>query len=140
MAIKGFFGEYRFLSNFYPAPVRYELFLYPTTEHAYQAAKTNDQMSRMKISGLRTAAEAKRFGRKVKMRAGWDGMKLSIMEELLRKKFEWQELAKMLLATGEQYLEETNTWRDTYWGVCQGQGQNHLGKLLMKIRQELKER
>ena len=43
----------------------------------------------------------------------------------------------MLLATGEEYLVEGNTWGDKYWGVCGGIGLNHLGKLLMQVRDEL---
>ena len=39
---------------------------------------------------------------------------------------------------GEEYLEEGNTWHDTYWGVCNGKGKNKLGKILMQVREELK--
>lgn len=45
-----------------------------------------------------------------------------------------------LLATGTRYLEETNTWGDTYWGVCEGKGLNMLGKTLMQVRDELRRR
>lgn len=50
--VKGFFGDYRFLSNFHMAPVWYESILYPSTEHAYQAAKTLDESVRMEFLGL----------------------------------------------------------------------------------------
>jgi hypothetical protein len=56
------------------------------------------------------------------------------MRELITLKFADKELRKKLLATGESYLEETNTWRDTFWGVCNGVGENWLGKLLMEER------
>lgn len=59
------------------------------------------------------------------------------MEDLLRQKFSKTPLRRLLLATGEAELIEGNTWGDTYWGVCHGVGQNHLGCLLMKIRGEL---
>jgi hypothetical protein len=42
----------------------------------------------------------------------------------------------LLLATGDMELIEDNDWDDTYWGVCNGAGENNLGKLLMKIRAE----
>ena len=61
------------------------------------------------------------------------------MEEALRKKFSDPGLRKALLDTGDEYLEEGNTWRDEYWGVCNGIGKNRLGKLLMKIRDELRQ-
>ena len=61
------------------------------------------------------------------------------MEEALRIKFSNPKLRKALLDTGDEYLEEGNTWGDQYWGVCNGVGKNKLGKLLMKIRQEIKE-
>jgi predicted NAD-dependent protein-ADP-ribosyltransferase YbiA (DUF1768 family) len=49
------------------------------------------------------------------------------MKELLKIKFENFELCKKLLATGEEELVEGNYWNDTYWGVCKGIGENHLG-------------
>lgn len=59
------------------------------------------------------------------------------MLDALRKKFSDDKLRSMLLATGEEYLVEGNTWGDKYWGVCGGIGLNHLGKLLMQVRDEL---
>ena len=63
------------------------------------------------------------------------------MEDIVRAKFtQNQELKQQLIGTGDAYLEEGNTWHDTCWGVDlkTGEGQNHLGKILMKVRQELK--
>ena len=63
------------------------------------------------------------------------------MLRVLRAKFAQNpELAMQLLATGTRYLEETNTWGDTYWGVCEGKGLNMLGKTLMQVRDELRRR
>src|SRR5690348_9381030 len=61
--IAEFQGEYRFLSNFWPAEVAYEGITYPTAEHAYQAAKTMDVNERKRIAALPTPAEAKAAGR-----------------------------------------------------------------------------
>lgn len=64
------------------------------------------------------------------------------MEEIVRAKFSENETLKnMLLATGDAELKEGNTWNDTFWGIDQktGSGENHLGKILMKIRDEFSE-
>ena len=134
-----FDGENEFLSNFYSSPVEYEGIKYQTVEHAFQAAKTLENHERENIALLPTAGKAKRAGKKVKLRQDWEKIKLQVMEELLRKKFGDKELRKRLLATGNKELVEGNNWKDTFWGVCNGKGQNHLGRLLMKVREEIRE-
>lgn len=134
-----FFGEYRWLSNFWPSPVRYEGLLFPTVEHAYQAAKCLHQEDKIRIQQAKTPVEAKRMGRRVALRPDWEQIKLDIMRSLLRQKFAPDtKLAQQLIATGDTQLVEINTWGDYYWGVCNGKGENHLGRLLMEIREELK--
>jgi ribA/ribD-fused uncharacterized protein len=135
--IESFHGEYRFLSNFWPAIVEMDGIIYPTVEHAYQAAKTFDQSARLKIQALREPGNAKRAGRRVSLRPDWEAVKLDVMLSLLRSKFTEKSLADKLLATGEYELLEGNEWGDTFWGVCRGIGHNHLGKLLMQVRKEL---
>lgn len=136
-SINGFFGEYRFLSNFYPVIVQYDNIYYRSVEHAYQAAKTLDQYNRNYISNLVEAREVKKFSKKLVIRPEWEKIKLSIMEDLIRQKFSHFNLKTKLLLTGNTYLEETNTWNDTFWGVCKGVGENHPGKILMKVRKSL---
>ena len=139
--IAEFQGEYRFLSNFWPAEVVYEGITYPTAEHAYQAAKTLDIEQRKKISALPTPAEAKTAGRALKLRDDWETAKFTVMEDVVRYKFTHHaELRAKLLATGDLLLEEGNTWGDRVWGVYQGQGENRLGKILMKIRQDFRDK
>jgi N-glycosidase YbiA len=133
MAIKGFSGQYRFLSNFYPSMI----YKYPTVEHFYQAMKTHDQELRSRIAACTTPGEAKRMGRNLDLRKDWEDIKNDVMHLGLRIKFSDSALATRLLATGDEYLEETNTWGDTYWGVCDNVGLNMLGKLLMLLREEL---
>lgn len=137
--INGFRGPYRWLSNFWPAPVRLDGVVYPTVEHAYQAAKTLDRAERALIARLTSPGAAKRSGRRVTMRDDWDGVKLDVMLGLLRGKFARGDLRARLLSTGDVQLIEDNTWGDHYWGVCRGDGQNHLGRLLMQVRDELRE-
>lgn len=136
--IDSFTGKNRFLSNFYYSPIEFEGLVFDTVEHAYQASKTNNIEEKKAIQEVYTPAEAKKLGRKVTFRANWDEVKLSIMEVLLREKFSQFDLRSLLLGTGTEELIEGNWWGDTYWGICNGAGQNHLGRLLMKIRQEIK--
>jgi ribA/ribD-fused uncharacterized protein len=137
--IDRFAGEYRFLSNFYPATVVYEGLTYPDSEHAYQSAKTLDMSERRRIAGLGTAAEAKKAGEALVYRSDWERVKYEVMLECVRDKFTRNaELRKKLLATGEAYLEEGNTWGDQIWGVYAGKGTNWLGKVLMEVRGELR--
>lgn len=133
--IDKFDGEHAFLSNFHPSPIRVQGIWFPTVEHAFQAAKTLDPTERDAIARATTPGRAKRLGRQVTLRPQWDDVKIGVMEDLLRRKFDGVgPLWTQLLATSPAELIEGNTWGDIFWGVCQGKGQNHLGKLLMKIR------
>ena len=138
--IDKFTGEYRFLSNFYDAEVELDGIIYPRVENAYQAAKNFNNARRQMFKGL-TASEAKKEGgnRKVNIRPDWNQVKNLIMENLVRQKFRNHiELKEKLLNTGDQELIEGNAWGDVYWGICDGVGENYLGKILMKVREELK--
>lgn len=138
--IDKFDGEYAFLSNFYDSPIKpfNDWILYPTVEHAFQAAKTNDIGMRKKIASQPTPGKAKSLGRHVDLIPNWREDRIHVMYECLRAKFEIPDLRTKLLSTGNAHLIEGNWWGDTYWGVCNGVGSNNLGKLLMKIREELK--
>lgn len=135
--VKGFFGEYRWLSNFEPCLVEFDGNTYPSSEAAYQAAKCDILSQRSWFINI-SASESKKLGRKVSVRANWNGIKLQIMEEILFSKFNKNSyLREKLISTGVKYLEETNWWNDKFWGVCKGIGENNLGKILMKIRSAL---
>ena len=85
--------------------------------------------------------QSKKAGRRVRLRPDWEEVKVGIMEQIVRAKFTQNEVLKWrLIATGEAELVEGNSWHDTCWGVDTktGEGQNHLGRILMKVRQELK--
>lgn len=138
-SITSFRGEYVFLSNFYPAAVEYDGKPYPTVEHAYQAAKTTDRDLRYQIGRAKSAMAANQIGRNVAfLRPGWNEMKLTVMEHLLRQKFASNPLRMKLVGTGSATLIEGNDWGDYYWGQVKGVGDNNLGILLMKIREELR--
>lgn len=132
--------EFRFLSNFYPAAVNYEDIVYATSEHAYQAAKTLDINQRHNIAMLETPGKAKKYGKTVRLRPAWDDIKISIMKEIVESKFQQNpKLIEKLLATDDAILIEGNTWGDKFWGVCDGEGENNLGKILMYVRECLRE-
>lgn len=139
--ITEFVGPYKFLSNFYEAPVVFEGEWYPTSEHAYQAAKTTDPRIRRYIAGLPTPGKAKRAAGPrgvVTLREDWEDIKYDVMFSVVSDKFTRHPLLRdALLRTGDAMLVETNTWGDTTWGVCQGQGKNWLGQILMAVRGSL---
>ena len=137
--IAEFQGEYRFLSNFWPAEIEFEGITYPTVEHAYQSAKTLDTAERRRIAARPTPGEAKTAGRALAQRPDWEQMMFDVMERCVREKFtRHPDLRHRLLATGNATLEEGNTWGDRVWGVYQGHGDNRLGNILMKVRDELR--
>jgi ribA/ribD-fused uncharacterized protein len=135
--ILGFFGPWRFLSNFHFVDVEWEGATYRTTEHAYQAAKFPDAGMRRLIQAVEKPREARRLGQSSGCKPDWDNLKYDVMWDLCAQKFSYPKLQAMLLESGDAYLEETNTWGDIYWGVCNGVGQNNLGKILMEIRSYL---
>lgn len=135
--ITAFTGEYRWLSNFWPAPVMLDGVMYPSVEHAYVAAKTTDPAIRHQVLLCIGPTSAKRFGRTIRLRDDWDQIKLQIMSDLVWLKFREPDLRRRLIDTAGRELIEGNTWNDTFWGVCNGVGHNHLGKILMNIREHL---
>lgn len=94
---------------------------------------------RVKICNAKTPAIAKKLGRKVELRKDWESIKLDVMYELLCDKFDIPELQQLLLDTGDAKLIEGNHWQDCFYGVCDGKGLNHLGKILMRIRSEIRQ-
>lgn len=138
MAITQFRGEYFFLSNFYPAEIVYMGEIWPTSEHAYQAQKFNDPTIRTAIREAKTPAQAKRIGNKFPCRSDWEQIRVKAMLSILYAKFmQHEDILHKLKATGEQQIIENNSWHDTFWGVCNGKGENQLGKLLMQLRTTL---
>lgn len=137
--ITEFQGEYRFLSNFWPCEVKFDGVTYPSVEHAYQAAKTLQLNERAEILVAEKPSTAKRLGHKVTKRDNWENIRVGIMKGLLEQKFRpGTTLAHQLLETKNKELIEGNVWHDTFWGVCNGKGENWLGKLLMEIRNSLR--
>ena len=141
--IDKFIDEEFFLSNFYIHTITYKGKEYKTVEHAYQASKATNESEHDWIRNMDTPGKAKKNGMKVHLRKDWEEMKLDLMLELVRIKFSDPELSKKLIDTKNYLLVEGCYWHDNFWGNCTCsdckniEGQNHLGKILMKVRQEI---
>lgn len=136
--INEFRGKYYFLSNFYEAPVTWNGITYQNNEAAFQSAKVTNDKIRATFSML-NPSQAKSKGRHVQLRYDWEKIKYDIMYEICLAKFSQNEdLKEKLLDTGNEHLEEGNTWGDKIWGTVNGKGQNNLGKILMMVREELR--
>lgn len=144
--IDSFRGEFDFLSNFSNHGVIVFGRLWKTAEHAYQAAKTNDPNERAWIAMQETPGKAKKAGSKkglngdkITLIDGWDDVKVDIMRIIVRRKFKLNNAIRTkLIATGDAELIEGNWWHDEFWGVCNGRGENHLGRILMELREEFR--
>lgn len=141
--ICGFFEEYRFLSNYHKFPVEFEGLMYPSTEHAYQAAKSIIESERRFVQSLTGCGSARKAGQSpskggmITLRDDWDDVKLDVMKTVCIEKFKDPELASLLLATKPFKLIEGNWWKDDFWGMCTEKGKNNLGLILMDIRDNI---
>lgn len=151
--IKGFQGEDRVYSNFFPCTVTFGDLTYKSSEAAYQAQKFDLVRGLIPVPQANKslpiwlyftnvdARIAARTGKEIEITTpNWDKERLNVMYRVVRAKFtQNRELKEQLLSTGDAYMEETNYWKDTFWGVYNGVGLNHLGKILMLVRDELRE-
>jgi ribA/ribD-fused uncharacterized protein len=137
--IDRFEGEWACLSNFYMHPLRLDGITWKSLEHAYQAAKTHDPLWQREIREARTPGMAKKLGRSCPIREDWPGIRLQVMADLLAVKFApGTMLGAALLGTFPAMLIEGNWWGDRFYGVCNGEGENWLGALLMRQRDVLR--
>lgn len=135
-----FRGPFWFLSNFSEALVLYDGIFYPTVEHAYQASKSTDKTYRLLISENDNPVFAKRLGKTCKLRTEWDEkFKLAVMKDLLIQKFKDKRMRILLMKTMGSKISHVNNHGDTFWGIYKGKGEDHLGRLLMEIREDIDE-
>lgn len=138
-----FFYEHEFyvFSNFSSFMLFWQGKLYPTSEHAYHSEKFEDEDLKEQIRSALSAHDAVKLAHANtdKYRSDWDDIKLNIMKEILRAKINQHTyVKKKLLESGDKELVE-DSWRDSYWGWGPNKnGQNHLGKLWMELRDEFK--
>ncbi len=128
-------------SNFAAFAVEWCGHLWMTSEHAYQAAKFEDTVIQEEIQKAKSAHDAKKIALKYssEVRPDWDIAKLAVMEDILRAKLEQHKFVyKKLLETGDAIIGEDSPV-DYFWGYGKdGTGQNHLGKIWMKLREEIR--
>ena len=142
--INSFSNQYEFMSNFYNAPVTYDGLTYRNNEAAFQAQKLANKEERKKYCTY-SPSKAKLEGRNCELRKDWENIKYQVMYDIVKAKFELnKDLRQQLLATGTEELIEGNWWHDNCWGDCSCErckdikGQNNLGKILMRIREEVR--
>jgi len=131
-----FIGKYKFLSNFFVLtnPIKYKGLLFYSVENAYQAAKCKTKKEMQLFQNI-TPSEVKQLGKTVELIENFELDKLHIMTYLVIQKFKKNhDLTIMLERTGDQNIVEINSWADRFWGMSNGRGENHLGRILMKIR------
>lgn len=133
---KSFTGKLAFLSNFYRCTVEINGFRFKNAEAAYQSFKNLDHQ--IEFESLE-ANKAKQYAKKIPLRNDWDYIKLDVMYKVVKAKFiqNWY-LGEWLIQTNDSDLVEENSWGDTFWGTCNGIGENHLGNILKKIKYEIK--
>jgi ribA/ribD-fused uncharacterized protein len=134
--------EYGCFSNFAHTPFRLNVQTWPTVEHYFQAQKFPDTDYEEAIRKAKTPAKAKAMGRsrKYRLRRDWESVKDGIMREAVLAKFtQHDDLRAILLGTGDAILVE-NSPTDDYWGCgAHGGGRNKLGKILMSVREQLRQ-
>lgn len=131
-------GDKRFLSNYHYTEIVYNGLRVPSTEHAYQMMKATNNEDKLYVAFQPTANMARKAGKKITCRSDWESIKVDVMREVNRIKYQDPELREKLIATGDDELVEYNWWGDIFWGVCEGKGKNMLGKILMELREELR--
>ena len=117
---------------------------FQTSEHAFQYLKfvdTNKEVAEsIKNSFSPNDARNIAHENKASRLANWSDIKYKKMEEVLKLKVEQYPIVKeCLLNTKDYSIAECCIDEDTDWGVDNSnQGENHLGKIWMKIRDELR--
>lgn len=137
---EGFQGNRRWLSNMWPCDIKLGQYNFQSSEAAYQAFKfTKNESSIIEKLQKLPAISSKVFARQNPItNSDFEAKKLEYMEKVLRIKFSNPFLERKLFLTGSDELVEYNDWGDTFWGVYNNEGENNLGKILMKIREEIK--
>lgn len=146
MAITKFEGQYACFSNYYMCNMVFEELPYRCSESCYQSLKYAKQKSR-NIYRTMAPSTAHLRGQKIKpLRPKWDEVKDDLMYKVVFEKFyQNKNIQEILLSTGDEEIINENDYHDNYWGICSCEkcraenieGQNKLGKILMKVREDI---
>ncbi len=140
MMIRKFDKEYKWLSNFAPCTILLNGIAYPSVEHAYMSAKSDDVRWYLKCTDESIKpGDIKKLSRGILIVNNWDSIKVEVMRECLKQKYSQEPYKTLLIETGDALIQEGNFWGDTFWGVDLNTklGENRLGELIMAIRSEL---
>ena len=139
--IDSFTDYFDFLHNNFQTPVYFSGILYPSVSHAYHAARSNDERTRRAILNAETFQSLGNIALRINDPIDWQEKKVKIMEQLVRDKFrrskELQERLKLTEGRDLVMTYNDNNSKNIFWGVVKGNGQNQLGRILMKIREDL---
>lgn len=137
--IDSFSGYCRFLSNFFECMITDHGLTFPSAEHLYQAYKAKTVYHAKAIQEAPTPGMAKRICRAISIREDWESIKIDVMRHVVTLKFAQNvHLQDLLLATDDMLLIEGNNWGDKFWGTVNHEGENHLGRILMEVRQNIR--
>lgn len=135
---------YGCFSNFSPHPIEIDKTFWSTVEHYYQAQKfegSPDEAIIALIHAASTPEEAAALGRcsNHQLRSDWEIVKTKVMRKAVLKKFlTHRDIGEILLSTEDNLLVEDSP-NDYFWGCGANRtGLNHLGKILMNVREELR--
>jgi ribA/ribD-fused uncharacterized protein len=121
--------------NFHPSPIIIQDEEYDTVEHAYQAYKTLNPVEREYVRNAPTPREAKKRGRHVTLREDFPIVRIPLMRLFVLTKFTRHRRCRQVLTLShDAIIQEGNWWGDTFWGICNGKGENNLGIILMEVR------
>lgn len=144
--VGSFSGDLEFLSNMYKIPIyfnesKYDNFqpdfkIYPSSENLYQALKCKYIKDRELFQNV-DPHKSKRIGKTIELRCDWDNVRLEAMQLAIDLKFKNIELAEKLIDLPDDKIIEFNNWGDRFFGICNGEGLDHLGKILRSKKQQI---
>lgn len=138
-----FAGKYNFLSNDHICLVYHDGYLFNSVTHAFQAARAQNQETKERISKIHDFDIMYEIAETIEDPANWAKFRSKTMEVLIRDKFRRnpqlrQRLSETAPAIIQNTYDDTENRNNLYWGIVDGRGENVIGKILMKIRDDIK--
>lgn len=132
--------KYGMFSNFSEHGITIKEIFYPTVEHYYQASKFENMEYKELIRKSNSPKRASELGKSKEqtIKSNWNDIKIDVMTEAIRLKFNQNTNIKATLLTTNNKLLIENSPYDNFWGIGRtGVGINYLGTILMRIRKEI---